>query len=146
MIRPATATDAEAFSRLHSQGFLRGWSVEEITALLAEEGVVAFAHEQDGEVDGFILLRSVFDECEILTIATDETRKRQGIGSALLNHACTALKSCDVTNLFLEVAEDNTPALGLYEKAGFAVSGRRRGYYPRLGRTRADAILMHKTL
>lgn len=146
MIRPASPKDAESLSRLHAQGFLRGWSGEEISALLAEEGTNGFAYEKDGQAVGFILLRAVFDECEILTIATDEEEKRHGIGEALLAHACMELKTQGILTLFLEVAEDNTPALGLYEKAGFTVSGRRRGYYPRLGRLRADAILMHKTL
>jgi [ribosomal protein S18]-alanine N-acetyltransferase len=33
------------------------------------------------------------------------------------------------TKLFLEVAENNAPARGLYESFGFQVNGVRKGYY-----------------
>ena len=47
-----------------------------------------------------------------------------------------------VTVLFLDVAEDNTPAIRLYEKKGFVLVQRRMGGYPR-GET---SLMMKKEL
>ena len=44
-------------------------------------------------------------------------------------------------NLFLEVARDNTAALGLYQSAGFSEIGIRPKYYDGV-----DAILMSRAL
>jgi ribosomal-protein-alanine N-acetyltransferase len=43
--------------------------------------------------------------------------------------------------MFLEVRPSNTPALALYQKAGFETIGRRKGYYPAAD-GREDALVM----
>ena len=48
--------------------------------------------------------------------------------------------------MFLEVAHDNLPALGLYEAAGFERAGLRRGYYDRGAAGSADAVVMRLDL
>jgi len=48
--------------------------------------------------------------------------------------------------LFLEVADDNAPAIALYESAGFERVGRRRGYYAKGRRTPADAFVYRRAL
>jgi ribosomal-protein-alanine N-acetyltransferase len=48
--------------------------------------------------------------------------------------------------MFLEVAEDNAPALTLYERFGFVKVGERAGYYRRADGTRATALVMRKLL
>ena len=50
------------------------------------------------------------------------------------------------TRIFLEVAAANRPALRFYEKHGFGRDGLRRGYYPRPGGGRDDALLMSRAL
>jgi len=47
--------------------------------------------------------------------------------------------------MFLEVRPSNAPALALYEKAGFATIGRRKGYYP-AANGREDALVMRLPL
>ena len=67
--------------------------------------------------------------------------RRAGIGSMLVKgmlRRCEALSLLFVT---LEVRASNTPAIQLYDKHGFEVVGRRKGYYEA---PREDAILMTK--
>ena len=48
--------------------------------------------------------------------------------------------------LTLDVAEDNTPARRLYERLGFTLDGRRKGYYAAGRPAPVDALLMSCSL
>ncbi|MBS7791055.1 GNAT family N-acetyltransferase [Roseococcus sp. SDR] len=78
---------------------------------------------------GFILARRVLDEAEILTLAVHPDHRRQGLGEALVETAAVVTAAAGARVMFLEVAEDNAPAMALYAKAGFERAGRRRDYY-----------------
>ena len=90
---------------------------------------------------GFVLVRAVADEAEILTLAVAPTHRQRGIAAALLREAITVLRPGGTKTLFLEVAADNTAALALYAGAGFSPSGRRVGYYAR-DEGNVDALMM----
>lgn len=66
------------------------------------------------------------DELHINTIAVDVTRRRQGIGRALLQ---AVLRDTGARRATLEVRASNTAALALYESLGFAVTATRPAYY-----------------
>ena len=50
------------------------------------------------------------------------------------------------TRLFLEVADDNVAARGLYERTGFDPIGRRKAYYAGADGSRTDAVVMSRDL
>lgn len=68
-------------------------------------------------------------------------RRRQGIGTALIEEAIRWARGSGIHKLELHVFPHNEPAIGLYEKLGFRREGYRRGHYRR-GATYVDAILM----
>jgi ribosomal-protein-alanine N-acetyltransferase len=72
--------------------------------------------------------------------------RKQGLGRLLLQELEQAAADRGAARLFLEVAEDNSPARALYESAGFAETGRRRGYYARDGAAPVNAFLLEKQL
>ncbi len=78
---------------------------------------------------GFILCRQAADEAEVLTLAIAPEYRRQGLAGRLLDVAIAAAVKVGATAVFLEVAANNTPGLGLYAAAGFIQVGRRRRYY-----------------
>jgi ribosomal-protein-alanine N-acetyltransferase len=128
---------------LHARAFAtpRPWSAAVFEALLASD--LVFAEVRPG---GLALCRVVADEAELLTIAVDPDRRRQGIGRALIGALAAEARARQAGRLFLEVAADNPAAIALYRQAGFAATGRRPGYYrPREGPP-VDAILMEKPL
>ena len=51
-------------------------------------------------------------------------------------------KRAEAKRLFLEVADDNIPALVLYSRSGFKEVGRRKGYYQRANGAKADALVL----
>jgi ribosomal-protein-alanine N-acetyltransferase len=118
------------------------WSEVEITAMLARPVI----HAVHLGLDGFALVQVLAPEAEILTIAVDPEAQGKGRGTALLARAMDAAMAAGARDLFLEVAADNAPALALYARAGFAQTGRRRGYYARPGSAPVDALTLSSAL
>lgn len=147
-IEPATTRDAEPIARLHAAGFYRGWPREEFSAYLADpERTPAYvACDAKRRVFGFAMLRHAADEVELLTIAVDPKRRGKGIGAALLEAGFADLLMSPARRMFLEVADDNRPAIALYRRFGFSEIGRRKGYYPRPDGTPATALVMARNL
>lgn len=137
-LRAASREESPALAALHATAFEHPWSAPEIDALMASPGV--FALIVDGE--GFILCRAIAGEAEILTLAVDPAARRRGAGRALVEAAAGLAEGLESDTLFLEVAHDNVAALALYDSAGFARVGLRRGYYA----SGADAVVMSRTL
>jgi ribosomal-protein-alanine N-acetyltransferase len=127
VITPVNAALAAALSAIHADCFSGSdaWNAASIAALLATPGIAGFVHDDDG----FILLRGVLDEADIVTLAVSPMARRQGIARALLDAALDDAHARGIATVFLEVAETNGAASGLYCSAGFEVAGRRPGYY-----------------
>lgn len=130
-------TGPEALAEIHAQAFDAPWDAAAFSDLLGQSGVIAVA-----EADGFILIRVVADEAEILTLAVRPAARRQGLGARLTAQAAAAARSLGAARLFLEVAEDNAPAQALYKGLGFQPAGRRRGYYTRRDGPAVDALIL----
>ena len=139
---------AGACARLHVQGFAHPWSSEEFAALIANSSNVGAAALDPitGSLRGFVLSRLAADEAEILTIAVDAAFQGKGVGRALLSENLRQASNAGARAMFLEVAQDNAPALALYERFGFVQVGERAGYYRRKDGTRAAAVVMRKAL
>ena len=144
---PAGPDDADALATLHTAAFDAPWDTPwdavALRGLLLAPGALAL---RAGD-DGFVLVRRVLDEAEVLTVAVRPAARGRGLGRALLEAAQLAAAEAGAAVLHLEVAADNAPALALYARAGFTPTGRRRGYYPRGGGAPAvDALLMSRRL
>jgi len=110
-VRELKATDARDMASLHAESFERLWDALEMAA-----------HTQKDMCLG---------QAEILTLTTALNARRQGLARQLLDQASSVLKKQKITELFLEVAEDNAAAIALYRSAGFTPIGRRPAYYRR---------------
>lgn len=138
--------DAAAIAALHAAAFHRGWSDEEVENLLIDGQVLAHSLRVSGTVAGFVMSRCAADEAEILSIAV--TRRCQGRGFArqLLDLHMRRLAALGVKTLFLEVAENNAPAIGLYRKAGFREVAKRPNYYPLPDGSTAAALVLRRDI
>lgn len=134
---------AAVLAALHETSFPAPWSVQEFEVLLNQPGVAAWIVSADDEPAGFILVRAVADEAEIITLAVVPERRRQGLAAHLVHAAADALMSGKTARFFLEVAADNAAALAVYARVGFTVCGRRAGYYKD---GTVDAVLMRQSL
>lgn len=133
--------DPKTLAVLHAEAFVSPWSEIEFADLLSQSGVFAVV-----EADGFILIRIVLDQAEILTLAVRPSARRSGLGRRLVEQGGVAAAQAGATRMFLEVAEDNLAAHTLYNRAGFAQIGRRKAYYAAAEGARIDAVVMSRNL
>jgi ribosomal-protein-alanine acetyltransferase len=91
---------------------------------------------------GFLVARVVGAEWEVENVVVAPGVRRKGVGSRLLGECLTRALEAHAEAIFLEVRESNHAARALYEKAGFAPVGRRKGYY---SEPPADAIVYRLT-
>ncbi len=92
---------------------------------------------------GFLVAWHVVDELHVLNVATAPEMRRRGIGSVLVEAALAYAAESGVRLVLLEVRRSNEPALRLYEKFGFDVSGVRERYY---ADNDEDALEMQRVL
>lgn len=144
----AWSQDTERLAAIHAAGFPgAAWSAADLAALLREEtvfGIVARRANMFGtrSVVGFVLLRSVAGEAEILTIAVAPSHRRRGVARALVEEAFRRLYRDRVEAVFLEVDAGNAAALALYRRLGFTRVGERKGYYAHGSVPGATALVM----
>lgn len=129
-------------ARLHQASFTlpAPWSEAEIVSTLASPFSFALTR-----AEGFLLGQVVAGEAELLTLAVAPAARRQGLGRALVEGFLAEARARGAETAFLEVAETNAAARSVYAAAGFAPTGRRRGYYRGAGQV-VDAILMGRSL
>lgn len=130
-IRPATAADLEVLTRLEIEIFgADAWSpqlfAEELSAQFRSYLVMTDDH---GTIIGYAGLFAPGAEGDIQTIAVTEAHRGKGLGRELLAALIDEASTRNVTQLFLEVREDNEPAQQLYRSNGFEVIGERPAYY-----------------
>lgn len=96
--------------------------------------------------EGFLLGRVVADEAELLTLAVAPAARRRGVAGGLVEGFLAEARRRGAATAFLEVAADNDAARRLYQRAGFAPAGRRRGYYHGASGGTVDALILSRTL
>ena len=147
-----TAAECEAMAAVHAEAFPASWRWDEFEDLLDGQGIYGFlastddAAPQDRRPLGVILCRVAAGEMEVLTIGVAKAARRRGVANALLAAAFPAARDLDASEVFLEVAVDNDPAITLYEALGFRRAGVRKSYYDRRPLGYVDALVMRLDL
>ncbi|NES83517.1 MAG: ribosomal protein S18-alanine N-acetyltransferase [Moorea sp. SIO2B7] len=91
------------------------------------------------KIIGFGCFWAILEEAHLTILAIHPDNQGQGLGQLLL---CTLFREAVERNLeraTLEVRESNQVALSLYQKFGFKIAGRRKGYYQKTGE---DALIL----
>ncbi|WP_147125927.1 GNAT family N-acetyltransferase [Shimia ponticola] len=112
-----------------------GWGPSDLSAALHDPRYEVLLSE-----NSYAIAMVTLDEAELVLIGVTPDMRGQGRARDLLDQLHETLVARGVARVFLEVAEDNTPALGLYLTAGYREIGKRPNYYARDGQT-VDAIL-----
>lgn len=133
-----------AMAAIHERAFAgqsRAWSATEFQELMQDNQVFC-VHKPLG----FALGRVLGHEAELLTLATDPSLQRQGIGCTLMQDFSRELTYRGVETVFLEVAQDNVAALALYTALGYIQVGCRKDYYRKQNGALVDGLVMRCTI
>ena len=117
------------------------WSFSTLKEELENENSSYIIGKINNEIIGFAGLKIIFDQADIMNIVIKKTYRNQGIGTLLLENLILLAKDLNISTLFLEVTEQNKPAIHLYEKLGFEKLGVRKKYY-----NNNNGIIMKKNL
>ena len=93
----------------------------------------------DETVCGFVILRCIADDGELLQIAVDKAARRRGVADLLMGAAFRYASEHALKSVFLEVRASNDAAISLYKKHGFKPVRQRKGYFDQ---PIEDAIVM----
>ncbi len=129
-IRTATDDDLPALLDLEKECFPDPWGSPMLAAELRQPlSFVLVAVATEGPTVGYAAFRTMADEGELLRLAVHPDLRRRGVGLLLIEAGLATLSARAVVSCFLEVRAENQAAIGLYERSGFASTGRRKGYY-----------------
>lgn len=124
MIRKAELRDArEIYDILQNTD--DAWTIGVIEEELSCESSKIYVYDE-GAVLGFVDLKLLYDEADLMHIAVREDARGRGIGRELLE---CAIEAAGEMSIALEVREGNARAIGLYESHGFKKESIRKNYY-----------------
>ena len=136
------AEDLGTVLAIESASFSRPWQrVHFLDEIQSPFGIPLVALAPDDSVVGYLCLKLVLDEAEILDVAVVGTLRGRGVGRARVEYALALCRARGAAQGLLEVRDGNLAAITLYRRFGFHETGRRKGYYE----DGADALLMNYT-
>lgn len=142
-VRSMKCRDVEAVAKLEAQIFTDAWSEKSISETLDQPQAFILVAEQADEIVGYCIVYYVLDEAEIARIAVDSSKRKQGVGQALLRATCRSCMEKEITRVLLDVRESNASARRFYESFGFSEDGIRKNFYQN---PKEHAVLMSMSI
>lgn len=139
IVRPMEYRDVEAVALLEKNCFSDPWSEHLLQSGLESSLDSYLVWEEQKEIRGYCVLRTLADEGEIQRIAVDQNWRRRGIGRRLMESMVSLARMKGVREIALEVRAGNQGARKLYESYGFRQEALRKGYYRN---PQEDALIM----
>lgn len=141
--------DSEALAALDARA--RGeeaWSAARFETLTHDERyrLIGLLEASSRRLLAFAVIAFGPFDLELEMIAVDPQHRRQGLAGRLIEAMIDEGSRGNMERVLLEVRAGNEAARALYARYGFAVDGRRAGYYPISPGRREDAILMSRPL
>ncbi len=127
--RLAAYDDCVALSEMESKYIECPWSVSVLRQTVADELSAIYLLCDDVKIVGYGGLKMALDTAEVYNIVVDESCRRRGYGSLILEKLFEHATMHGAKEMFLEVNESNEPAMGLYISHGFKISHMRKNYY-----------------
>ncbi len=137
--RPETTRELQQMVELDQLCLGGLWTLEGYQREVTSPNSILITFVVEGEIIGCGCFWAILEEAHITLLVMHPDYQGEGLGSFLLY---TLLKKAYFRGLeraTLEVRASNTIALSLYQKYGFKIAGRRKGYYKTDGE---DALIL----
>lgn len=138
VVREMSFDDLEEVMVIENETFSSPWTETGYFTFLIRDDTLFLVAEDDG-IAGYCGVVMAQDEGDITNVAVRKDKRRQHIGTGLMEELIRRTSQAGVKTLFLEVRKGNEKAISLYEKMGFEQCGLRKNYYQE---PVEDAVLM----
>ena len=121
------------------------WSQDQFTTSIENSNNLCYCLSFNGRTIGYLISMLAVDTADILNIGIEPEFKRQGHGTALLNHLIEELRKRHIVEILLEVRIGNKSAIQFYKRQGFEEISVRKNYYTKNSKNqlqREDGIMM----
>lgn len=136
----ATKENRTDIAMIEKNCFSTAWTEESIVDSISNESSYFNIAYADDKPAGYMSMQVCCGEGDIMRVAVLPDYRRLGIGRALLEECFSANK---LDAVFLDVRENNIPAIKLYESFGFEKIGIRKNYY---SNPTENAVMMKKSI
>ena len=127
MVNKITLEDKDRFYELGEVVNSKFRILFNLESIIDSEYDYLLGYYEDNILVGFIHFSKMYEIVDIVNIVVDESKRNKGIASKLIDELINYFD--DVTNIMLEVNENNIPAINLYKKNNFYVINKRDNYY-----------------
>ena len=128
-VRAATEDDVPRILKIVQESISPAWTHAALLSEIFRVDSFFLIAVEDKKISGFVILRQMADEGELLQIAVDKTTRRRGIAGQLMDVVLSRATECAIKSVFLEVRKSNEAAMCLYKKHGFEFVRYRKDYY-----------------
>ena len=142
IIRKWDFKDNIEIAELEKKFFPEPWNVKMLGDTYVSNTFLGFVAEEEGKIIGYIGSIYCLESGEIAMIAVDDSHRRQGLATKLLNKLSVELKLLGVNEIFLEVRRSNYGAQMCYVRNGYGMVAIRPEYY----QGKEDALVMKKNI
>lgn len=104
------------------------WTYDNFVSGLKSNNIFLKAVSEE-KIVGFLIADDLIDSYNLLLIAVREEFKNQNIATKLIKKLENIAKNKNIEKIWLEVKENNFPAINLYKKNDFTNIYLRRNYY-----------------
>ncbi len=127
LLRRLEPPHADEMAALHERAISPAWPTQDMIEHCRRDFCIGTGEP----LTAFAIFRLGADQAEILTVVTDPEHRQKGLARQILYQTEPRLAGVGIEIIFLEVAEDNNPAIALYHSLGYEPFGRRPAYYRR---------------
>ncbi len=121
--------DAFLIAEFFEQNFSDGWNEKMLESAFSTERFFALGIFDKDMLVAVITYSFLDDSADVEDIVVKKEFRKMGLAKSLLSRAEEHIKENNKKKIFLEVRENNIPAVNLYEGFGYSTINIRKKYY-----------------